>query len=83
MQQLGLPGTPQDYEEDHRVPLELGGAPSDPHNLTPESHTSSGTKDSAENAAKASVCSGSKTLAQAQSEFVAKWLTPWPGYRIP
>src|SRR5713226_8498906 len=29
-----LPDTnPADYEEDHRVPLELGGAPRDPFNL--------------------------------------------------
>src|SRR6266704_4636963 len=33
-----LPGSPADYEEDHRVSLELGGAPSDPMNLSPEAH---------------------------------------------
>src|SRR5215471_19094461 len=27
-----------DYEEDHLVPLELGGAPRDPRNLWPEPH---------------------------------------------
>ena len=85
MLQLHLLGTGTDYEEDHRLPLELGGHPSDPHNLTPELRRSGGgkaeIKDHDENAAKASVCSGSKTLAQAQAEFIAKWLKPWPGYR--
>lgn len=81
MQQLGLPGFPSDYEEDHRVPLELGGSPSDPHNLTPEPHTSSSAKDSEENLAKAAVCSGQKTLRQAQQDFIDAWLAPWPGYK--
>jgi hypothetical protein len=36
MQELGLPGKPSDYEEDHFRPLELGGAPRDPlDNLDP------------------------------------------------
>lgn len=30
-----------DYEEDHRVPLELGGAPRDPRNLWPEPYSGS------------------------------------------
>lgn len=61
------------YEEDHLIPLELGGAPRDPHNLWPESHTQSGTKDAAENAAKTAVCAGTKTLAQAQAQLLADW----------
>jgi len=87
MADLHLPGSPADYEEDHRVPLELGGDPSAPHNLTPELRASAGgraeTKDQDENSAKAAVCAGSKTLAEAQAEFVAKWLLAWPGYRSP
>ena len=27
---------PRDYEEDHLIPLELGGAPGDPRNLWPQ-----------------------------------------------
>jgi hypothetical protein len=72
---------PADYEEDHRVPLELGGAPSDPSNLSPEPHPGSSAKDSAENAAKADVCAGRATLNAEQAAFVAAWLTPYPGYR--
>ncbi len=76
-----LPGRPRDYEEDHRLPLELGGAPSDVHNLSPESHATSYQKDGDENAYKLKVCSGSLSLAQAQSQFVAKWLGPYPSYK--
>lgn len=81
IQQLNLPGILGDYEEDHRVPLELGGSPSAPHNLTPEPHTSSSQKDHDENVFKGYVCSGQKTLEQAQREFINKWLGPWPTYR--
>jgi len=87
MAALHLAGPPSDFEEDHRVPLELGGDPSDARNLTPELRVSAGggaeVKDRDENAARAAVCSGSKSLVQAQAEFVAKWLSPWPGYRTP
>ena len=80
MAQLGLVGSPADYEEDHRLPLELGGDPRAPHNLTPEPHSSSSGKDQDENVFRHRVCSG-EPLKQAQSEFVAKWLSPWPAYR--
>ena len=75
-----LPGTPADYEEDHRMPLELGGAPSDPKNLAPESRsgvTPASLKDSAENAAKQKVCAGAD-LRKTQAEFVKTWLGPYP-----
>ena len=71
-------------EEDHRLPLELGGSPSDPHNLSPEEYVGlmgSTAKDKDENSFKASVCSGKRTLAQAQSAFVAKWLASYPAFR--
>jgi hypothetical protein len=71
---------PRDYEEDHRVPLELGGAPRDTSNLSPERGASPNPKDSAENAARAEVCAGRATLQQEQITFVARWLAPYPGY---
>ena len=71
---------PADYEEDHRVALELGGAPRDPMNLSPEPHSSSFVKDADENAFKRAVCAGSQTLQQAQAAFVSKWLAAYPGY---
>jgi hypothetical protein len=57
---------PRDHEEDHRVPLELGGAPSFVANLSPERGTSPNSKDTAENAARSAVCGGRLTLRQAQ-----------------
>ena len=72
---------PRDYEEDHRVPLELGGSPADTSNLSPERGASPNPKDSAENSARADVCAGRTTLRQAQVAFIAAWLAPYPGYR--
>jgi hypothetical protein len=39
MGELGLEGTSHDYHEDHLVPLCVGGAPRDPHNLWPQPMT--------------------------------------------
>jgi hypothetical protein len=76
----GLTGSASAYEEDHRVPLELGGSPADPLNLSPEAHPGSYSKDAAENAAKARVCGGAD-LRTVQGAFVTRWLAPYPGYR--
>lgn len=75
-----LPGAASAYEEDHRVPLELGGSPADPMNLSPEAHTASYSKDAAENAARSQVCAGAD-LRAVQAAFVSRWLEPYPGYR--
>jgi hypothetical protein len=70
-----------DYEEDHFIPLELGGAPSDPANLWPEPHyvtSGSGTsytKDGVETKLKNAVCAGRVTLADAQNALVTDWTT--------
>lgn len=81
--------TLRNTEEDHRVPLELGGHPTDPFNLSPEfadaatpSSPYHNLKDDAENAAKASVCRkvNPVPLATAQVAFIATWLGPWPTY---
>ena len=75
----GLTGSPSNYEEDHRMPLELGGDPRDPMNLSPESHSTSLSKDAAENAARQSVCAGAD-LRTVQTAFVATWLGSFPTY---
>jgi hypothetical protein len=75
-----LSGPMSNYEEDHRVPLELGGAPSDPTNLSPEPHPASLAKDTAENDARRQVCDGAD-LRTVQAAFVARWLGPFPTYR--
>ncbi|MEV4150830.1 hypothetical protein AB0J40_44750 [Amycolatopsis sp. NPDC049691] len=67
-----------DYEEDHFLPLELGGAPKDPLNLWPEPHSgdeNSYSKDSVENAVKKAVCAGRVTLAAAQNAMLDDWTT--------
>lgn len=79
-----LPGSAADYEEDHRMPLELGGAPKDAGNLSPEARTGSpnnaSLKDHAENLAKSWVCDQGTDLRQVQADFVKMWLAPYPGY---
>jgi hypothetical protein len=67
-----------DYEEDHLIPLELGGAPRDPRNLWPEPHygsKTSYTKDSVENALKKAVCDGRVDLVDAQNAIATDWTT--------
>jgi hypothetical protein len=79
--QEGLPGGTRNYEEDHRMPLELGGAPSDVMNLSPESPPSPNPKDSDETSLKYHVCDGRMALVQAQHQMVSTWLAGYPGYR--
>ena len=69
----------KDYEEDHFIPLELGGNPTDPKNLWPEPYETSipdggaHAKDQVENYLHAEVCAGSLTLEQAQQEITEDW----------
>jgi len=67
-----------DYEEDHFLPLELGGAPRDPKNLWPEPHYGTDTadnKDRVENAVKNAVCAGQVSLNDAQQAMLTNWTT--------
>ncbi len=69
-----------DYEEDHLIPLELGGSPTDPKNLWPEPHKVSGNKgsfdkDKVENLLHSSVCKGIMTLEAAQNQIKTNWET--------
>ena len=63
-----------DYEYDHLVPLELGGATNDPRNLWPEPGASPNPKDTVESELRQEVCDGQLTLAQAQHEIVTNWV---------
>ena len=45
-------GSPSEYEEDHFIPLELGGAPRNPKNLWPEPHSQSKLSDPLETSLK-------------------------------
>ncbi len=71
------------YEEDHLIPLELGGAPSDPANLWPEPYTATTAdgrdvgarvKDSLENSLKKAVCAGTLSLSDAQARIGIHWV---------
>jgi len=64
-----------DYEEDHLISLELGGAPSDPKNLWPEPGGSPNPKDHIENVCHKKVCDGTILLAQAQKQIATNWQT--------
>ncbi|MCX5387510.1 hypothetical protein [Streptomyces sp. NBC_00083] len=69
-----------DYEEDHLVPLELGGAPRDPKNLWPEPRYSTGgktagNKDTVENRLKTAVCNGQVPLDDARHAIATDWTT--------
>lgn len=67
---------PADYEEDHLISLELGGSPTSPLNLWPESYKSvpnAKNKDAVENYLHKEVCSGIITLQTAQHEIATGW----------
>jgi hypothetical protein len=61
---------PRSVEEDHREPLEIGGAPRDPRNLWPQPVDEAQAKDRLENAVKRDVCAGRLTLQQGQAIFL-------------
>ena len=67
---------PKDYEEDHLVPLEIGGAGSDPNNLWAEPRygtNNSLDKDKFENMLHKLICNGTVTPQEAQKEFMDNW----------
>lgn len=79
MKGLGLTDDPLLYEEDHFIPLELGGHPTAPGNLWPQpwdisNPCSAHVKDHDENAFNRAVCSGQMTLDAARQAIAAKWL---------
>jgi len=80
MQEYGDSDTnPRDYEEDHLIPLELGGNPTDPQNLWPEPFDTSipdggaRSKDRVENYLNREVCAGDLSLEAAQREIASDW----------
>lgn len=73
MKELGLTGTPKDFEEDHFVSLEIGGNPTDPANLWPQPWPEARLKDVTETYLKRQVCSGAVTLKAAQNAIRRDW----------
>ena len=77
---------PSHYQEDHLVPLELGGAPRDKRNLWPEPNVAvlpdgtavgSAQKDALEDALHAQVCDGGLALGDAQRMIAVDWVAAW------
>ncbi len=69
MQQYNETGSPSSYEEDHFIPLELGGDPKNPKNLWPEPHSQSKDSDPLENSLKRQVCKGTLALKEARIQI--------------
>ena len=74
MAAYGDGGSMHDYEYDHLVSLELGGAVNDARNLWPEPGGSPNPKDRVENALHRMVCDGQIQLAQAQRIIATDWV---------
>ncbi|HEX4080080.1 MAG TPA: hypothetical protein VHX61_14540 [Rhizomicrobium sp.] len=75
----------RDYEEDHDVPLEVGGNPTDPRNQWPgplHGPWNAHTKDKLENLMHALVCSHQITLAEAQAAFLGDWIAAHGKYVV-
>jgi hypothetical protein len=70
----GDTGSPHQYEYDHLISLELGGAPSDARNLWPEPGTSPNPKDRLENRLHRMVCDGAISLSAAQCQIATDWV---------
>ena len=73
-------------EEDHLIPLEIGGSPKDTRNLWPELWN--GTwgahkKDVLENKLHLMICARLITLAQAQQAFATNWIDAYNNYFTP
>jgi hypothetical protein len=69
----------RDYEEDHLIPLEIGGNPTDPKNLWPEPFQTSipdggaHDKDKVENYLHEQICRNGMNLAEAQKAIATDW----------
>lgn len=82
----GVTDTLSEYQGDHLVPLELGGAANDLANfwdepnrqvLTDGTVVTSDQKDALENTLKARVCAGQMTLLDAQRQIATDWYAAW------
>jgi hypothetical protein len=69
----GLPGSSQDYELDHLIPIGLGGHPVSPKNLWLQTWPEAAVKDRDALGLHRAVCAGRMTLEQAQRKMLATW----------
>ncbi|OIQ89736.1 hypothetical protein GALL_283520 [mine drainage metagenome] len=84
IRQYGYADTdPRDFEEDHLIPLNIGGAPEDPGNLWPEPRNSqwnASRKDGLELRLYRLVCRGKVPLAEAQRAYASDWIAAYKRY---
>ncbi len=84
LHQYGYADTnPKHYEEDHLIPLSIGGNPNDPHNLWPEPRNSEWNarkKDQLEFVIYKMVCSQEISLTEAQQAIATNWVDAWKLY---
>jgi len=74
---------PQHYEEDHLIPLSIGGSPNDPKNLWPQprlSEWNAERKDVLEFTLYKLVCNGAVTLDKAQQSMARNWIDTYKHY---
>lgn len=76
---------PRDYEEDHEIPLALGGHPTDERNLWPQPRNSewgADRKDQLEFAMYKAVCRGELGLDEARKAFAGNWIEAYKRYGV-
>ena len=74
---------PKHYEEDHLIPLSIGGNPTDPANLWPEprlSEWSAAKKDDLEFTLYKMMCNDQIGLKEAQAEISSDWIVAYNKY---
>ena len=74
---------PKHYEEDHLIPLSIGGNPTDVHNLWPQprrTEWSAEKKDQLEFVLYKLLCRGEVQLIQAQQEVATDWIQAYKKY---
>ena len=74
---------PKNYEEDHLIPLNIGGAANDPKNLWPQPRNSqwnASKKDVLEYKLYRLVCDGKVTLRDAQQAYANDWIAAYRKY---
>ncbi len=83
LREAGVPdGLGGAYEEDHLIPLELGGAPTDERNLWPQPRRpadgwDASRKDDLEGVLHREVCAGRLSLTEAQRALTSDWHAAW------
>jgi len=70
LRKMNVDADPRDFEEDHIIPLELCGHPTDPRNLMPEPWDKARAKDRMENKLHKAVCARRMSLKEAQRKIV-------------